>query len=51
MRVAALQGKVADPEVNDKATVALRQLAEKLLSDPRISLSIVPVGDGLALCR
>ncbi|KAL6763614.1 O-methyltransferase-domain-containing protein [Haematococcus lacustris] len=44
-------GRVADPEETDKATMALKALNHKLLHDPRISLSIVPVGDGVALCR
>lgn len=34
----------------DKRTEALRQLNQKLLHDTRIMLSIVPVGDGMALC-
>jgi predicted O-methyltransferase YrrM len=34
----------------DKRTEALRQLNQKLLHDERIVLSIVPVGDGMALC-
>lgn len=44
-------GKVADPSVSDKQTEALRQLNSKLLADSRISFSMVPVGDGLSLCR
>lgn len=43
-------GKVADPEVTDKRTTALRELNKALLHDKRILLSIVPVGDGMALC-
>jgi O-methyltransferase len=35
----------------DKKVVALRDFNSKLLSDERITLSIVPVGDGIALCR
>lgn len=44
-------GKVADASVTDKQTEALRALNAKLLADPRISFSLVPVGDGMALCR
>jgi predicted O-methyltransferase YrrM len=44
-------GKVADPGVVDKQTEALRALNAKMLADPRVSFSMVPVGDGMALCR
>jgi predicted O-methyltransferase YrrM len=43
-------GKVADPALTDGATLALRELNAFLLEDERFTLSIVPVGDGLALC-
>ncbi|DBA66121.1 hypothetical protein WJX79_000853 [Trebouxia sp. C0005] len=43
-------GKVADSKEQDKRTAALRQLNQELLHDERIVLSIVPVGDGMALC-
>jgi predicted O-methyltransferase YrrM len=33
------------------ATEAVRELNARLLADERIDLSIVPVGDGIALCR
>jgi predicted O-methyltransferase YrrM len=45
------RGRVADPEDTDKKVVALRDFNSKLLSDERITLSIVPLGDGIALCR
>lgn len=38
-------------QVDDKATIALREFNDKLMRDERISLSIVPIGDGVALCR
>jgi len=44
-------GKTADPEVNDKQTVAIRELNDKLVRDERITFTILPVGDGVSLCR
>ncbi|MCW3099794.1 MAG: O-methyltransferase, family 3 [Chthonomonadaceae bacterium] len=42
-------GKVADEAVQDESTVALRTLNAKLCGDPRVTLSVLPVGDGLTL--
>ncbi len=42
-------GQVADPQVQDKSTTALRALNQKLHHDKRIALSLVPIGDGLTL--
>ena len=36
---------------DDKKIVAIRELNQRLLLDERITLSIVPVGDGIAICR
>lgn len=44
-------GKVADSDVTDKATVALRDLNAFLMQDERVDFTIVPIGDGMALCR
>jgi predicted O-methyltransferase YrrM len=44
-------GKVADPEVADADTVALRHFNEVLHRDERIDLSLLPLGDGLTLAR
>lgn len=44
-------GSVADPAVQDAATVAIRGLNERLRGDARVSLSLVPIGDGLTLAR
>ncbi len=44
-------GKVADGSVDDPDTAAIRQLNEKIHNDDRVDLSLVPVGDGLTLCR
>ena len=42
-------GQVADETVQDEDTVALRALNAKLRDDPRVALSVLPVGDGLTL--
>ena len=44
-------GKVADPGIRDAATSALRELNAFLHGDDRIDLSLLPVADGLTLCR
>lgn len=44
-------GKVADFNKQDEETVALRKFNEKLYSDNRVSLSMLPIGDGLTLAR
>jgi len=43
--------QVADPAATDKATLALREFNRRVVADARVSLSIVPIGDGMALCR
>lgn len=42
-------GRVADPQVQDKSTLTIRALNEKLHRDPRVVLSLVPIADGLTL--
>jgi len=44
-------GKVADPGVKDAATSALRELNAFLHGDERVDLSLLPMADGLTLCR
>lgn len=44
-------GKVADLAVDDPDTRSIRHLNKKLHEDQRIDLSMVPVGDGVTLCR
>ena len=44
-------GSVADPTNRDEDTVALRALNECLHQDPRVGISLVPIGDGLTLAR
>ena len=44
-------GRVADPAARDPDTEAIRALNLRLRDDPRISLSLVPISDGLSLAR
>jgi predicted O-methyltransferase YrrM len=44
-------GRVADPEVADADTVALRHFNEVLHRDERVDLSLLPMGDGLTVVR
>jgi predicted O-methyltransferase YrrM len=44
-------GEVANPANRDPDTVALREFNDVLLADPRIDLSLLPLGDGLTLAR
>jgi predicted O-methyltransferase YrrM len=44
-------GSVADPENQEPSTQAIRRFNEKLYNDERVSLSLVPIGDGLTLAR
>ena len=36
---------------NDKITLAIRELNEHMKNDERVELTVLPVGDGIALCR
>ncbi|MGB7442868.1 MAG: class I SAM-dependent methyltransferase [Coleofasciculaceae cyanobacterium] len=42
-------GKVADSQVQDKDTEAIRALNKKLHQDERVTISLIPVADGLTL--
>lgn len=42
-------GSVIDSEKNDEDTKAIRKLNEFIANDKRVSLSMVPIGDGLTL--
>ena len=44
-------GKVANPDVFDAATMAIRGFNVKVHDDRRVSLSLVPIGDGLTLLK
>ncbi|MGH6896486.1 MAG: class I SAM-dependent methyltransferase [Geminicoccaceae bacterium] len=44
-------GAVADPADHARQTIGLRALNAKLHRDARISLSLLPLGDGLTLAR
>lgn len=42
-------GRVADPQVQDNRTNKIRALNQKLHQDLRVTISLVPIGDGLTL--
>jgi len=44
-------GRVADPSDRSASTTALRELNEHLSNDARVSLTMLPIGDGLTLTR
>ncbi len=44
-------GNVYDLSIDDPDTVAIRALNEKLHTDERVSISLVPIGEGLTLAR
>jgi predicted O-methyltransferase YrrM len=44
-------GRVADPTVRDADTEALRAFNAKVKADERVTLSLLPVGDGVTLAR
>jgi predicted O-methyltransferase YrrM len=44
-------GEVANPEARDADTTAIRALNDKVAADPRVSVSLLPLGDGLTLAR
>jgi predicted O-methyltransferase YrrM len=44
-------GKVADPDDGRETTRAIRALDIKACADPRVSATLVPIGDGVLLAR
>ncbi len=44
-------GRVADPDTNDDDTNAIRGFNDMLKGDERVTLSMVPIADGLTLAR
>ncbi|MBD2165238.1 class I SAM-dependent methyltransferase [Calothrix membranacea FACHB-236] len=42
-------GRVANPEIQNESTQAIRILNQKLHNDERVTLSLLPIGDGLTL--
>ena len=44
-------GKVADPEHQDADTNAFRALNAAIYTDDRVDMCLIPIGDGLTLCR
>ncbi|CAL5010182.1 unnamed protein product [Urochloa decumbens] len=44
-------GRVADPLVDDQKTISIRNFNKKVLEDKRVDISMVPIGDGMTICR
>ncbi len=44
-------GRVVEPERATEATAVVDALNAKIVADPRVSMALVPIGDGLILCR
>ena len=44
-------GKVIDTSANDEDTTAIRALNAKVAKDERVTVSLLPIGDGLTLAR
>jgi predicted O-methyltransferase YrrM len=42
-------GRVADPDVSDAATLAVREFNRRFAAEPRLDATVLPVGDGLAV--
>ena len=44
-------GDVADPSKTDEDTEAIRALNRHVRDDSRVEVTLVPIGDGVTLCR
>lgn len=44
-------GDVIDPTINDADTVCIREVNAAVFQDDRVTLSMLPIGDGLTLAR
>jgi predicted O-methyltransferase YrrM len=44
-------GRVADPSDQAASTASIRELNARVCSDPRVTATLVPIGDGLLLAR
>ncbi|CAO2164375.1 unnamed protein product [Urochloa humidicola] len=44
-------GRVADPLVDDQKTISIRNFNKRVLEDKRVDISMVPIGDGMTICR
>jgi caffeoyl-CoA O-methyltransferase len=44
-------GKVVDATDQREATIAIRALNEKIAKDERVDVSLVPISDGVTICR
>jgi predicted O-methyltransferase YrrM len=44
-------GRVADPNDQSESTKAIRALNEKIHGDERVTISLVPIGDGVLLAK
>ena len=42
-------GKVINPNNNEKSTLAIQRLNAKLLHDNRVSISMLPINDGITI--
>lgn len=45
------EGRVAQPSLTDPDDIAIDALNTRLANDPRLETVLIPVGDGLLLCR